>query len=71
MKSIIFIFLLSVFLSQLNIVNGGQIALRPRPRPKGLLSRSLRVSDSILDPTNDESFYTVGGEIEQSPIGAL
>lgn len=61
MMFIIFISLLVVFLGQLNIVNGGQVALRPRP--KALLSRSLPSSGSILDPTSEESFYTVGGEI--------
>lgn len=63
MKLTNFISLLLVFLGQLNLINGGQVALRSRPKTP-LLSRSIPTNGSIFDPTDEESFYTVGGEIE-------
>ena len=35
-----------------------------------MLSRSNPSKSSIFGPTNEESFYTVGGEIDQNPVGA-
>lgn len=63
MKVTILISSLLVFFGQLNIVNGGQVALRPRPK-NPVLSRSIASDGSMFDPTDEESFYVVGGEIE-------
>lgn len=68
MKLTIFISLLLVFLGQLITVNGAQLALRSRSKEQLLsrsisLSRSIASNDAIFDPTNEESFYLVGGEI--------
>ena len=69
MKVTILISSLLVFLGQFNIVNGGQVALRPRPK-NPVLSRSITIDGSMFDPTDEEVFYVVGGEIEQSPFEA-
>ena len=69
MSFLIFISLLLVLLDKSNVVNGGQIALRQRPK-EALLSRSVPNDGSIFDPTDEESFFVVGGEIELNPIRA-
>ena len=64
MRFTIFISFLLTFLGELNIVSGGgQIALRPRPKDP-ILSRSTASDGSMFDPTEEESFYVSGGDIE-------
>lgn len=63
MQLSIVISLLLVFLGQLNISNGRQVALRPRPKGP-VLSRSIPSDGAIFGPTDEESFYVVGGEIK-------
>lgn len=67
MKFVPFISVLLTLTFPPNVVKGGQIALRPRPK-ESLLSRSTPSNSSIFDPTDEESFYMVGGEIEPKPI---
>lgn len=67
MKFIILISLLLVFLCISNVVNGGQIALRQRPK-EALLPRSLPNDGSIFEPTDEENFFMVGGEVKLNPI---
>ena len=69
MKPLIFISLLLVFLGHSNVVNGEQIALRQRPK-EALLSRSLPNDGSIFDPTDEETFFIAGGEVELNPVRA-
>ena len=65
MNLIFFILLLLVFLTQPDVVIGGQVALRPQPKHP-LLRRSIPIESSIFDPTDEESFYVAGGEIQTS-----
>ena len=70
MNLIFFILLLLVFLTQPDVVIGGQVALRPQPKHpllrRSIPSRSIPIDSSIFDPTDEESFYVAGGEIQTS-----
>ena len=70
MKFIICLFVLLTLTSQPYVVDGGQIALRPRPK-EALLSRSFPSNNSLFDPTDEEYFYTLGGETDENSITPL
>ena len=52
--------LLFVFLFQLAVINGGQVALRTRPKAQ-LSARSVANDVTLFDPTAEETFYVSGG----------